>query len=50
MKNAIVVDTTLFALAFTVVLKLFVVMAGHNGLSLLTALPAEFQYLAGVLF
>jgi len=50
MKNTIVLDTALFVLAFTVVFKLCVVMAGHNGLGLLTALPAEFQYLAGIIF
>jgi hypothetical protein len=50
MKTTIAVDTTLFVLALAVIVKLVAVMARHNSLSLLTDLPAEFQYLAGILF
>lgn len=50
MKNMIVLDTALFVLAFAVGARFFAVMAHNSSLSLLSALPAEFQYLAGIIF
>ncbi len=48
--HTLLVDTALFVLALTVLLKLLVVMAGTSSLSLLSALPREFQYLTALLF
>jgi len=39
-----------FVLAMGVIVKLCIAMAHNNSLSLLSALPAEFQYLAGIIF
>jgi len=50
MRTAIIVDTTVFVLAMGVIVKLCIAMAQHGSLHLLSTLPEEFQYLAGLLF
>jgi len=46
--HMMLLDTAMVALAFVIVFQLFVVMAHHNSLNMLSALPNEFLYLKGM--
>jgi len=50
MKTATAVDATLLVLAMGLVVKLAAALANSSSLSLLGALPGEFQYLAVIFF